>query len=892
MENNKGKKKQIWWYIGAFVLSVGIYLLVLMLGRAYPFGNACFLTEDARVQYNTMLRVFLEYIHSGDTSEIMWNHGMGVDVYLNVLYYIMSPFNIIAVILGTKYVELSMVIIVVLKCSLLPVTAMYYFVHTDIIQDGTENKCQSNWLRFCCSMAWGLCGYIVAYGQNIIWLDALILMPLIAIGVEKVNACTGWRMYVILLALTFIVNFYYAFYVCIFIVVYFILLNWYTLKEICLAVLRMLKYSILAVILAGVVLIPAALCVMRAGHSEINGSDTLAMWGDIGSYVVSFFPFKEISKGYLYNNNNYCGAIAVLAVCIFFLSACNSYKKKIKYACVTLLFMLAANFLPLNYILHGCVVTHGMGNRFAIILTFVMLIMTYSVLVNLDKLRIRYVVIAGVVGLALLGISLVDGSMLQKPICYAMYLGAVVIYMMVLVLSAKKSIKVRTAIGITSVMWIVGMCSSAVYTMKDKVQDDDMLSEIKLSEWQDVYDGLDTSDVSRKTAMVIDDYTPASEVNWYSSMINGYMVNAYSSMGLSRYDNVECVYDGTTPLTAMMYNVRYVLTNGINTNGGYHSIAQGDSYNLYEADGLAGMGFVADRSLMQWSGDADVGENQSQFLQLAFGDEASLSNGEKLMNVLPWSNVESDYALLTGALNIYSEPDRSVLKESFNLGEFEKTGIGTYRYTSENNTYPASVHIDFVADKDLDLYIYSEDTRDQAVMVYVDGHQITQSSYYSSSQLVYGGHIEKGQKVKVAVFGGASVGEKAEKHIQLYTFNTELFEKVKPYITDETLISDGYSGNSFRGHVTAKKDGVLYMAFPYSDGYTIYVDGQKAEKLLLGKGNMGVEVSAGYHDIELRYHTAGLIPGAIVSAVGVCAFVLLCIYDSRKRRNVALPDKG
>ena len=70
--------------------------------------------------------------------------------------------------------------------------------------------------------------------------------------------------------------------------------------------------------------------------------------------------------------------------------------------------MLAANFLPLNYILHGCVVTHGMGNRFAIILTFVMLIMTYSVLVNLDKLRIRYVVIAGVVGLALLGISLVD----------------------------------------------------------------------------------------------------------------------------------------------------------------------------------------------------------------------------------------------------------------------------------------------------------------------------------------------------------------------------------------------------------------------------------------------------------------------------------------------------
>lgn len=69
---------------------------------AYPFGNSCFLTEDARVQYNTMLRVFLEYIHSGDTSGIMWNHGMGVDVYLNVLYYIMSPFNIICSYTGNK----------------------------------------------------------------------------------------------------------------------------------------------------------------------------------------------------------------------------------------------------------------------------------------------------------------------------------------------------------------------------------------------------------------------------------------------------------------------------------------------------------------------------------------------------------------------------------------------------------------------------------------------------------------------------------------------------------------------------------------------------------------------------------------------------------------------
>lgn len=183
----------------------------------------------------------------------------------------------------------------------------------------------------------------------------------------------------------------------------------------------------------------------------------------------------------------------------------------------------------------------------------------------------------------------------------------------------------------------------------------------------------------------------------------------------------------------------------------------------------------------------------------------------------------------------------------------------------------------------MDLYVYSYDTRDQYVMISVDGEESAETSYYDTAQLVYGGHVKKGQKVRVSVYGGAAIGETAEKQIQLYSFNTELFDKVKQYITDETLISDGFSGNTFKGHVTAKKDGVLYLAFPYSDGYTIYVDGKKAEKLLLGKGNMGVELTGGEHEITLEYHTPGLVPGIIVSVAGVIMFVFICLYDSRRK---------
>ena len=124
MRINK-KSCGLWWYIGAFVLSVMLYMAVMVAEKAYPFGSRCFLTDDAYVQYNTMLRTLINYVHSSDKSFVLWNSGMGTDFYLNALYYMMSPFNIIAVILGSHYVELSLILIIVIKSSLIPLSLIH-----------------------------------------------------------------------------------------------------------------------------------------------------------------------------------------------------------------------------------------------------------------------------------------------------------------------------------------------------------------------------------------------------------------------------------------------------------------------------------------------------------------------------------------------------------------------------------------------------------------------------------------------------------------------------------------------------------------------------------------------------------------------------------------------
>lgn len=885
MNINKNKKSGIWWYVLAFVLTASIYVIVIWLKDAYPFGNKCVLYEDAYVQYNTMLRTLIEFVHDPDKSVILWNHGLGVDFYLTFLYYLVSPFNIIVLVLGETYVELSIILIIMIKGALIAVTALYYFRHTDIAEKPLGD-CEKyrGLIQFTCAMAIALCGYLAAYGQNIIWLDGLMLMPLIALAVEHVAAGRHYVRYTALLACAIIVNFYFSIYICMFVFVYYILYNRDKIGLLIKKGMRLLGLSLISILMSGMVLVPAFMCIAKAGDSYAGiGQKGLSTWGNIAGYVVSFFPFKQISVGYLYNNNNYCGAAAIMLLVIFLCNRKISVPKRVKYGVVLFILMLGANWLPLNYVLHGFTIPHGMGNRFAIILVYVVVIMAYIELENIGEVQIRDAVIAFVAGIAMLIIAIRDTDKLQVAWCYVGFLGIVVICGMIFVLLARKSIKSSSALILLCVIWCAELTGNAVYTRQYNGNDDTLLNYIEYDKWSDAYKELDDSDESRKTALIYADYTPASQVNWYSSMINGYYVNAFSSMGLARYDNVESIYEGTTPLTVLMYNVRYVLNNSINSNGGYKLNTKTDDYYIYEADTLADYGFMADESLKNWKADGSVAENQSSFIKLGYGKSLANDQG-KLMDVVPWSNVPYDYGQKIGLLTSYSQPYKSVIRELFYLGDFEKTGIGDYIYTG-TSTYSASTQLDFVADKDMELYVYSYDTRDQYVIISVDGDTRTETSYYDTAQLVYGGYVKEGQKVRVSVYGGASVGETAEKRIRLYSFNTDLFERVKPYITDETLISDGYEGNTFKGHITVKEDGVLYMAFPYSDGYTIYVDGKKAEKLLLGKGNMGVELTGGDHEIMLEYHTPGLVIGIVVSGVGLILFVLICIYDSRRKKS-------
>lgn len=66
-------------------------------------------------------------------------------------------------------------------------------------------------------MMYALCSFVAGYYWNIIWLDALALLPLMLAGMVSLLREGRFRLYTLALALSLLCNYYLSFFCCIFV---------------------------------------------------------------------------------------------------------------------------------------------------------------------------------------------------------------------------------------------------------------------------------------------------------------------------------------------------------------------------------------------------------------------------------------------------------------------------------------------------------------------------------------------------------------------------------------------------------------------------------------------------------------------------------------------------
>ena len=94
----------------------------------------------------------------------------------------------------------------------------------------------------------------------------------------------------------------------------------------------------------------------------------------------------------------------------------------------------------------------------------------------------------------------------------------------------------------------------------------------------------------------------------------------------------------------------------------------------------------------------------------------------------------------------------------------------------------------------------------------------------------------------------------------------------------------------FHAEITLDKANLVFFSVPYDDGFTAYVNGEKADILRVDEGLMAVLCPAGASSIDFVYQADGLSASRVVTAVAIPVWVVYVAYFvRRKRRSTGTP---
>lgn len=164
------------FWIACAALPVVMLCAISAWSDVYPFGPESFLTEDLKYQYIDFFTWFRRVLTGEASIFYSFAQGMGSNTWGLYSYYLASPFNLIILLFDEAHLTLAIYVIVALKLACMN-TAMAWYLRRRF-------SLQRSWaLALALCYTWST--WTATNLRNPLWLDALILLPLMAWGCRK-----------------------------------------------------------------------------------------------------------------------------------------------------------------------------------------------------------------------------------------------------------------------------------------------------------------------------------------------------------------------------------------------------------------------------------------------------------------------------------------------------------------------------------------------------------------------------------------------------------------------------------------------------------------------------------------------------------------------------------
>ena len=833
-------KKTLLYFL-SFIIPVIIlvgYVLYnqFLTDRDFFMNGENFLTADMGGQYNALYNYIRNVFLGKDSIFYSFHNSLGGNMASTIGYYLASPFNFLYIFVSKSNIPLMTYIIYVLKISLCSLFMNIFLCHK------FGHKYTN--LIFCLSYAF--MGFVVVYFFNNMWLDVIYMTPLVIMGIDKLIDGKP-LMYIITLCLSIIFNFYIAYMLCIFCVIYFVyelfirysIRDFKNYKKI---ILRFIISSLLAAGLSAFFLVPILLDLRNSMRTTIDKSELVFSFNNFPKRLLNIVFSKTLIAGN--NRSSMLGRIRpVLYISLFslILSYLYFFNKKIKIkekimSLIIIIFFIMSFMLPhFQLFWQGFSFPNGYIDRYSFLLCFFLILISAKCFYNINRINIIWFIL-----------YLIIYSFLIYKLYYL-----------------KLPFLDRNDYIITEVLIVIYLILGYIYfNIKIKKTKDIVFLIFLIIIIELTYNYSQSIILIHKSSY--GKYYRTACKNFNSIEKDFYRIDG--SYFASLLDSFACdCYNSITALStsnSSLYNFYY------NHGGNETTIGL---YNDYDGipimNSLMGIKYIVHVDKFE-NTEYDYLKKIASKNNFGFGDYAYIykNNDALSLGYVISNNFEKKYKMIKGKglenlnnlLKALSDENEDVI-EKIPKEKLEESNLYKLYIDKDTEYIYISTYYKIGMNYELRYSLYIDDKHVTSVPDGFVGTKKIKNEYYN--QYINLRFINMSNTNKIYDF-------------DVYYFNESKYRKMINKLKGTQLKNIVVKGNKLEGDIDLNNEGLMFLSVPYDKGWKIYVDGKLIKYKKIADTFIGLNLDKGKHKIIMKFYPTGLILGSFISLISLSIVLL------------------
>ncbi len=906
LKNRKCESR--WRSLASFALPVIILFLAFGIQGVFPFGNRHILTVDLYHQYAPFLVELREKILAGESLFFSWSAGLGINFFSLFAYYLASPLNIISLFFPLHYLSELVLVLVLLKIGLAGFT-FHYYLKKYYHRDGP--------LALGFSVAYALSGYVMAFFFNIMWLDTLYLLPLLAVTMTRLIRNGPMTPYILILALTLTSNFYSGFFTCFFMLFFFLIIverKEEDLRGVFATLCKVGAATLIGIGLSFIILLPTYKAMMLSSAAGDGFPSNFELSFPTIDFLSRFIPLSSVSirRGMA---NVFSGTFVFILLFAYSKSHSIRLRRKVLHFALLLFLIFSLNNNVLNFIWHGFHYPNQLPYRNSYVLVFFLLFMVYDSLPRLKEIKrsdwssflILFIIL-------LLVLQKVDGETYNN---ISIFSGIFFLSLYAVLFSAylpqrrlpqafplHPRERQRQKSNAAFLLLAVILCEFSLNTFVsiDRVEADEYFglregysSGAEVLHLRSVIEDLQKEDENDLVRIEIRPDKCVNDAMLYRT--NGFTifsstfpktpVKAIANYGYPNNGINSFQYCGSTPIMNSILGIDYLISKekANITDKTLELTYTKDNLHVYKNPYALPLVFMSSHNILGNSFSLeDIYDNTNQ-------QAASIP-------LSPFVCQEEFYRKLS---DYYSEKPMFIEQELMENPLARKDTVveskeGEYSL-QRNSNYNGSVEFSLAIEEEGNYYLaWQLSGLSMSEVRLKDGQEWMQSIGKKGTSITELGYHEKGKNltIEVDLKGDKNKDKRGTLKIAAVRLDENEFRQAYRRLNESSGEVSVQSDRSFQVRTSNETESVLFVSTIADPGWQVQVDGEDKELFVVNNAFLALPLTAGQHQIEFSYTPDGFKEGLLVTIISLALCLFLLVFDifSAKQRKRLLAEQN